>query len=80
MKELKPQSLEDVIAGISLYRPGPMDFIPKYIKGKNGAGGNLLYLQGIGTDFGADLRLHRLSGAGHVRSCRILRLYDGTGR
>ena len=35
MKELRPQSLEDVIAGISLYRPGPMDFIPKYIKGKN---------------------------------------------
>ena len=35
MKELKPESLEDVIAGISLYRPGPMDFIPKYIKGKN---------------------------------------------
>ena len=35
MKELKPDSLEDMIAGISLYRPGPMDFIPKYIKGKN---------------------------------------------
>ena len=35
MKELKPESLEDVIAGISLYRPGPMDFIPKYIEGKN---------------------------------------------
>ena len=35
MKELRPQSLEDVIAGISLYRPGPMDFIPKYIRGKN---------------------------------------------
>ena len=35
MKELKPESLEDVIAGISLYRPGPMDFIPKYIQGKN---------------------------------------------
>lgn len=35
MKELKPKSLEDVIAGISLYRPGPMDFIPKYIEGKN---------------------------------------------
>lgn len=34
MKELKPQNLEDIIAGISLYRPGPMDFIPKYIKGK----------------------------------------------
>ncbi len=35
IKELKPQSLEDVIAGISLYRPGPMDFIPQYLKGKN---------------------------------------------
>ncbi len=35
MKELKPRNLEDVIAGISLYRPGPMDFIPKYIEGKN---------------------------------------------
>ncbi len=35
MKDLKPQTLEDVIAGISLYRPGPMDFIPKYLKGKN---------------------------------------------
>ena len=38
MKELKPENLEDIIAGISLYRPGPMDFIPKYIKGKNSAG------------------------------------------
>ena len=38
MKELKPDSLEDLIAGISLYRPGPMDFIPKYIKGKNNPG------------------------------------------
>lgn len=35
MKELKPEGLEDMIAGISLYRPGPMDFIPKYLKGKN---------------------------------------------
>ena len=35
MKELKPQSFEDIVAGISLYRPGPMDFIPAYIKGKN---------------------------------------------
>ena len=35
MKELKPHNLEDVIAGISLYRPGPMDFIPQYIRGKN---------------------------------------------
>lgn len=35
MRELQPKRLEDLIAGISLYRPGPMDFIPKYIKGKN---------------------------------------------
>lgn len=35
MKELRPTCLEDLIAGISLYRPGPMDFIPKYVKGKN---------------------------------------------
>lgn len=38
MKELKPESLEDIIAGIALYRPGPMDFIPQYIKGKNHTG------------------------------------------
>ncbi|MBO4242632.1 MAG: DNA polymerase III subunit alpha, partial [Clostridiales bacterium] len=38
MKELKPQSLEDIIAGVALYRPGPMDFIPKYIEGKKNAG------------------------------------------
>lgn len=37
MKELKPHSLEDIIAGISLYRPGPMEFIPQYIRGKNDA-------------------------------------------
>lgn len=35
MRELQPKRLEDLIAGISLYRPGPMDFIPKYVKGKN---------------------------------------------
>jgi DNA polymerase-3 subunit alpha len=35
MKELKPSSLEDIIAGVSLYRPGPMDQIPRYIKNKN---------------------------------------------
>lgn len=34
MKELRPRNIEDIIAGISLYRPGPMDFIPLYIKGK----------------------------------------------
>ncbi len=35
MKELQPQSFEDIIAGISLYRPGPMDQIPRYIRNKN---------------------------------------------
>lgn len=35
MKNLRPESLEDIIAGISLYRPGPMDSIPRYIKNKN---------------------------------------------
>ncbi|MBQ3973843.1 MAG: DNA polymerase III subunit alpha, partial [Lachnospiraceae bacterium] len=39
MKELRPESLEDIIAGIALYRPGPMDFIPKYIKGKTDRAG-----------------------------------------
>ncbi|MGB8454173.1 MAG: DNA polymerase III subunit alpha [Anaerocolumna sp.] len=42
LKELKPSSMEDIIAGNALYRPGPMDFIPKYIKGKNEAG-NIQY-------------------------------------
>ena len=36
MKELKPENLEDIIAGVSLYRPGPMDFIPRYLRGKIG--------------------------------------------
>ena len=35
MKDLQPSCLEDLIAGISLYRPGPMDFIPTYIRNKN---------------------------------------------
>lgn len=35
MKSLKPNCMEDIIAGIALYRPGPMDFIPKYIEGKD---------------------------------------------
>ena len=52
MKELRPQSLEDIIAGISLYRPGPMDFIPQYIKGKNHPG--------------TDLWLHCIPGTGYA--------------
>jgi len=38
MRELKPENLNDIIAGISLYRPGPMDFIPKYVAGKHSKG------------------------------------------
>jgi len=38
MKQLKPESIEDIIAGVALYRPGPMDFIPQYIEGKNNPG------------------------------------------
>ena len=41
-ERVKPDCLEDLIAGISLYRPGPMDFIPQYIKGKENAG-NITY-------------------------------------
>ena len=40
MKELKPDCLEDLIAGVSLYRPGPMDQIPRYVKGKQNPGHN----------------------------------------
>ena len=40
MKELKPDCLEDLIAGVSLYRPGPMDQIPRYVKGKMNPGHN----------------------------------------
>ena len=35
MKELQPESMAEIVAGISLYRPGPMDFIPQYIEGRN---------------------------------------------
>lgn len=42
MKELKPDCLEDIIAGVSLYRPGPMDQIPRYIANKKIQ--NMLYI------------------------------------
>ena len=43
MKDLQPNCLEDIIAGISLYRPGPMDQIPRYIRNKNNSG-DITYL------------------------------------
>ncbi len=65
MKELKPQSLEDVIAGISLYRPGPMDFIPQYIKGKNNPDRSRMTARSWSRSW-TDLRLYRLSGTGYA--------------
>ena len=80
MKELKPQSLEDIIAGISLYRPGPMDFIPQYIRGKNDPETHHVRLPAAGTDPGADIWLYRLPGAGHADRAGSGRLYTGTKR
>ncbi len=71
MKELKPQSFEDIIAGISLYRPGPMDFIPKYVRGKN-SGAAVTYAC---PELEPILRLYRLSGAGHADRAGSGRLY-----
>ncbi len=78
MKELKPQSLEDIIAGISLYRPGPMDFIPSYIRGKNNPSSIVYDCPQLGTDPGSDVWMYRLSGAGHADRAGSGRLYTGT--
>ncbi len=66
MKELKPRNLEDIIAGISLYRPGPMDFIPKYLKGKNNPESITYHCPQMEADPKPDLRLYCLSGAGNA--------------
>ena len=66
MKELKPQSLEDVIAGISLYRPGPMDFIPQYIRGKKPSGYHPLRLPSARANPEAYLWVYCLSGTGYA--------------
>ena len=63
MKELKPQSLEDVIAGISLYRPGPMDFIPQYIRGKNRPDTIKYDCPQLEPILKSDLWLYRISGS-----------------
>ena len=80
MKELKPQSLEDIIAGISLYRPGPMDFIPKYIKGKNNVDSITYDCPQLKAHPGAYLRLYRLSGAGDADRAGSGGLYPGPER
>ena len=78
MKELKPQSLEDIIAGISLYRPGPMDFIPSYIRGKNNPSSIVYDCPQLEPILSSDVRLYRLSGAGHADRAGSGRLYTGT--
>ena len=45
MKDLQPTSLEDIIAGISLYRPGPMDQIPRYIRSKNNRNSSVMRIR-----------------------------------
>ena len=68
MKRLKPNCFEDVVAGISLFRPGPMDSIPKYIENKKNPD-KIQYVTPKGCrDFRCQLRLPRLSGAGNADS------------
>ena len=80
MKELKPQSLEDIIAGISLYRPGPMDFIPRYIKGKNDPDTITYECPELEPILEPDLRLYRIPGAGYADRACPRRLYAWTKR
>ena len=75
MKELQPKNLEDIIAGISLYRPGPMDFIPKYIMGKNQHHAVAYACPAAGADFEAYLWLYCLSGAGYADCPGFGRVY-----
>ena len=62
---LKPQSIEDITAIIALYRPGPMDSIPKFIACKHDPSKVSYMHPPAGADPVRHLRLHRLSGAGH---------------
>ena len=77
MKELKPQNMEDIIAGISLYRPGPMDFIPRYIEGKNHQE-SIHYECEQMEDSGANLWMYRLSGTGYADRYETSRIYAWT--
>ena len=78
MKELKPENLEDIIAGISLYRPGPMDFIPRYLKGKNDKKSITYECPQLEPILSPTYRLYRLSGAGYADSKGFGRIYPGT--
>ena len=77
MRELQPRCLEDMIAGIALYRPGPMDFIPKYIKGEKCRRQGAVYPPEAGADSGKHLRLYRVSGAGNADCAGSGRLQSG---
>ena len=64
--QLKPESVEDLIAVISLYRPGPMDSIPKYIRNRHNPQEITYKTPLLKRYSGCHLRMYRLSGAGHA--------------
>ena len=76
MMKLQPESLEDIIAGIALYRPGPMSFIPKYLEGKRNRE-HVTYDAASGADPQGHLRLYRLSGTGHADRAGTGRILSG---
>ena len=45
LKELRPSEIEDIIAMVALYRPGPMEWIPDYIAGKQGKKNQFIFIQ-----------------------------------
>ncbi len=77
IKELKPTKFMDISAMVALYRPGPMEHIPTFIKAKHGLETGPLPACGPDTNFGRYLRHHRLPGPGAFRSPEIRRLQPG---
>ena len=80
LRKLKPDRFEDVIAMVALYRPGPMENIPSYIKRKYGDEEPRLPLSQPGADPEGDLRDHDLPGAGHADRPGAGRLQPGRRR
>ena len=77
---LQPQNLEDVIALISLYRPGPMDSIPTYLRNRHEPDKISYKTPAAGPYSGCDQWLHRLSGTGHADLPGAGRLFVRAGR
>ena len=76
---LGPKSIEDITAVIALYRPGPMDSIPKFLENSAQPGEDKLQAPLARADTVRNLRLHRLSGAGHRDLPPPRGLFAGTG-